>query len=47
MTLVSSGVDTKIIIQRYGEDTTVDKASADARQMARRASFEIKVGWSK
>jgi OOP family OmpA-OmpF porin len=29
-------------LQRHGEDTSVDKSSADARQMARRASFEVK-----
>ena len=26
----------------YGEDTSVDKSSQEARQLARRASFEIK-----
>jgi OOP family OmpA-OmpF porin len=41
--LVSSGVDaSRLSFKGYGEDTSVDKASADARQMARRASFEIK-----
>jgi OOP family OmpA-OmpF porin len=41
--LVSSGVDaSRLSYKGYGEDTSVDKASADARQMARRASFEIK-----
>ncbi len=41
--LVASGVDaSRLTFKGYGEDTSVDKASADARQMARRASFEIK-----
>ncbi|WP_026951821.1 OmpA family protein [Algoriphagus mannitolivorans] len=41
--LVSSGVDSsRLSYKGYGEDTSVDKSSADARQMARRASFEIK-----
>lgn len=41
--LVASGVDaSRLSFKGYGEDTSVDKASADARQMARRASFEIK-----
>jgi len=41
--LVASGVDaSRLSYKGYGEDTSVDKASADARQMARRASFEIK-----
>lgn len=41
--LISSGVDaSRLSFKGYGEDTSVDKASADARQMARRASFEIK-----
>lgn len=41
--LVSSGVDSsRVSFKGYGEDTSVDKSSADARQMARRASFEIK-----
>ncbi|GAA0878471.1 OmpA family protein [Algoriphagus jejuensis] len=41
--LVSSGVDaSRVSYKGYGEDTSVDKASADARQMARRASFEVK-----
>ena len=41
--LIASGVDaSRLSYKGYGEDTSVDKASADARQMARRASFEIK-----
>jgi OOP family OmpA-OmpF porin len=41
--LISSGVDaSRLSFKGYGEDTSVDKASADARQMARRASFEVK-----
>jgi OOP family OmpA-OmpF porin len=41
--LISSGVDaSRITYKGYGEDTSVDKASADARQMSRRVSFELK-----
>ncbi|TDQ17600.1 OOP family OmpA-OmpF porin [Algoriphagus boseongensis] len=41
--LVASGIDaSRLSYKGYGEDTSVDKSSADARQMARRASFEIK-----
>jgi OOP family OmpA-OmpF porin len=41
--IVASGVDaSRVTYKGYGEDTSVDKASADARQMARRASFEVK-----
>jgi len=41
--LVASGVDeSRLTYKGYGEDTSVDKSSADARQMARRASFEVK-----
>ncbi|WP_192348115.1 OmpA family protein [Algoriphagus sp. Y33] len=41
--LVASGVDaSRLSYKGYGEDTSVDKSSADARQMARRASFEVK-----
>jgi OOP family OmpA-OmpF porin len=41
--LIASGVDaSRISYKGYGEDTSVDKSSADARQMARRASFEVK-----
>jgi OmpA-OmpF porin, OOP family len=41
--LISSGVNaSRLSYKGYGEDTSVDKASADARQLARRASFEIK-----
>lgn len=41
--LIASGIDaSRISYKGYGEDTSVDKSSADARQMARRASFEVK-----
>ncbi len=41
--LVAAGVDaSRLSYKGYGEDTSVDKSSADARQMARRASFEVK-----
>jgi len=41
--LISSGVDaSRLSYKGYGEDTSVDKTSADARQLARRASFEVK-----
>jgi OOP family OmpA-OmpF porin len=41
--LIASGVDAgRISYKGYGEDTSVDKSSADARQLARRASFEVK-----
>ena len=41
--LISSGIDaSRLSYKGYGEDTSVDKSSPDARQMARRASFEIK-----
>ena len=41
--LVASGVDaSRLTYKGYGEDTSVDKSSADARQLARRASFEVK-----
>lgn len=41
--LISSGIDaSRLSYKGYGEDTSVDKSSADARQMARRSSFEIK-----
>ncbi|MFN3999552.1 OmpA family protein [Algoriphagus sp.] len=41
--LLSSGVDaSRLTYKGYGEDTSVDKSSADARQLARRASFEVK-----
>jgi len=40
--LVATGVDaSRLSYKGYGEDTSVDKSSADARQMARRVSFEI------
>ncbi|WP_026966397.1 OmpA family protein [Algoriphagus terrigena] len=41
--LISAGVDSsRLSYKGYGEDTSVDKSSPDARQMARRTSFEIK-----
>ncbi|WP_425637201.1 OmpA family protein [Algoriphagus yeomjeoni] len=41
--LIASGVDaSRLSFKGYGEDTSVDKSSTDARQMARRASFEVK-----
>ncbi len=41
--LIATGIDSsRLTYQGYGEDTSVDKASADARQLARRASFEVK-----
>jgi OOP family OmpA-OmpF porin len=41
--VISSGVDaSRLSFKGYGEDTSVDKSSADARQLARRASFEVK-----
>ncbi|WP_092173610.1 OmpA family protein [Cyclobacterium xiamenense] len=41
--LIASGVsESRLSYKGYGEDTSVDKSSADARQMARRVSFEIK-----
>lgn len=40
--LVSSGIEaSRLSFKGYGEDTSVDKASPDARQMARRTSFEV------
>lgn len=40
--LVATGVDaSRLSYKGYGEDTSVDKSSRDARQMARRVSFEI------
>lgn len=41
--LIESGIDaSRLTFKGYGEDTSVDKSSQDARQLARRASFEIK-----
>jgi OOP family OmpA-OmpF porin len=41
--IIASGVDaSRVSFKGYGEDTSVDKSSADARQMARRASFVVK-----
>jgi OmpA-OmpF porin, OOP family len=40
--MVSSGVDaSRLSLKGYGEDTSVDKASPEARQLARRTSFQI------
>ncbi len=40
--LIEAGIDaSRISYKGYGEDTSVDKSSADARQLARRASFEV------
>jgi len=41
--VVAAGIDpSRLSYQGYGEDTSVDKSSADARQLARRTSFEVK-----
>jgi OOP family OmpA-OmpF porin len=41
--IIASGVDaSRVSFKGYGEDTSVDKSSADARQLARRASFSVK-----
>ncbi|EON77759.1 Thrombospondin type 3 repeat:OmpA/MotB [Lunatimonas lonarensis] len=41
--LIAAGIDaSRISYKGYGEDTSVDKRSADARQLARRVSFEVK-----
>jgi OOP family OmpA-OmpF porin len=41
--IIASGIDaSRVSFKGYGEDTSVDKSSADARQMARRASFDVK-----
>lgn len=41
--LISTGIDaSKLTFKGYGEDTSVDKSSPDARQLARRTSFEVK-----
>lgn len=40
--LVSAGVDSsRLSLKGYGEDTSVDKSSPEARQLARRTSFEV------
>ncbi|EOZ97745.1 Thrombospondin type 3 repeat:OmpA/MotB [Indibacter alkaliphilus LW1] len=40
--LVAAGItQNRISHQGYGEDTSVDKSSAEARQLARRVSFEV------
>lgn len=41
--LIASGIDSsRLTYKGYGEDTSVQKSSENARQMARRTSFEIK-----
>lgn len=41
--LVSAGVDSsRLSFKGYGEDSSVDKSSPEARQLARRTSFEVK-----
>ncbi len=41
--LISSGLEaSRLSYKGYGEDTSVDKSSQDARQMARKTTFEIK-----
>lgn len=41
--LIASGIDaSRLSVKGYGEDTSVDKKSSDARQLARRVSFEVK-----
>lgn len=41
--IVSAGVDSsRLSYKGYGEDTSVDKSSSDARQLARRTGFEVK-----
>jgi OOP family OmpA-OmpF porin len=41
--LISAGIDSsRLSYKGYGEDTSVDKSSPEARQLARRASFEVK-----
>ncbi|WP_041779481.1 OmpA family protein [Belliella baltica] len=41
--LVAAGIEaSRLSYKGYGEDTSVDKQSADARQLARRTSFEVK-----
>lgn len=40
--LIAAGIDSsRISYKGYGEDTSVDRRSADARQLARRVSFEV------
>ena len=41
--LISAGIEaSRLSFKGYGEDTSVDKSSNEARQMARRSSFEVK-----
>jgi OOP family OmpA-OmpF porin len=41
--LISAGIDSlRLSFKGYGEDTSVDKSSTEARQLARRSSFEVK-----
>jgi OOP family OmpA-OmpF porin len=40
--LIDSGIDAlRLSVKGYGEDTSVDKESSEARQLARRVSFEV------
>lgn len=41
--LIAAGIDaSRLSYKGYGEDTSVDRRSSDARQLARRVSFEVK-----
>jgi OmpA-OmpF porin, OOP family len=41
--LIAAGIEaSRLSFKGYGEDTSVDKRSADARQLARRTSFEVR-----
>ncbi|EIM78809.1 OmpA/MotB domain-containing protein [Nitritalea halalkaliphila LW7] len=41
--LIEAGIDaSRLSAKGFGEDTSVDKKSAEARQLARRTSFEVK-----
>lgn len=41
--LISAGIESsRLSFKGYGEDTSVDKSSPEARQLARRSSFEVK-----
>jgi len=41
--IVAAGIDAgRLTVQGYGEDTSVDKRSSEARQLARRVSFEVR-----
>lgn len=40
--IVAAGIEaSRLSYKGYGEDTSVDKNSADARQLARRTSFQV------